>query len=215
MSSKLKVHNNPHQFKVLVIGDSGTGKTSIIQSYVYNYFTPKHKTTVGVDFHFKELTVRDNVIGLQLWDIAGQDRFGTLSRVYFKEAVGAVIVYDVNKRSTFESVIKWKEELDSKIRLPDGSTIPTILVANKCDIDIYIEVDEIELKKFCLAHNIVSYHITSAKQRLDLDRAFKALVEEILIKNGLIDKQINHQSVVIPDSNSDLANGLTCNCMYL
>lgn len=68
---------------------------------------------------------------LQLWDIAGQERFGSMTRVYYKEAVGAFVVFDVTRAATLEAVHKWKVDLDSKVVLPDGRAIPTVLLANK------------------------------------------------------------------------------------
>jgi len=86
----------------------------------------------GVDFALKVLRWDpDTVVRLQLWDIAGQERFGSMTRVYYKEAVGAFVVFDVTRAGTLEAVPKWKADLDSKVALPDGRPIPTVLLANK------------------------------------------------------------------------------------
>lgn len=121
-----------HLYKILVIGELGTGKTSFIKRYVHQFFSQNYRATIGVDFALKVLYWDQNtVIRLQLWDIAGQERFGNMTRVYYKEAVGAFIVFDVTRSATFDAVIKWKQDLDSKVQLPDGSPIPCILLANK------------------------------------------------------------------------------------
>lgn len=147
---------NEHLYKVLVIGELGTGKTSIIKRYVHQFFSQHYRATIGVDFALKVVHWdQSTVIRLQLWDIAGifsqthfsflivklyllahctqigQERFGNMTRVYYKEAVGAFIVFDVTRSSTFESVAKWKQDLDTKVQLPDGSPIPCVLLANK------------------------------------------------------------------------------------
>jgi Ras-related protein Rab-32 len=135
-----------------VIGELGTGKTSIIKRYVHQFFSQHYRATIGVDFALKVLTWDQNtIIRLQLWDIAGslkkklkikpsfkyflltsgQERFGNMTRVYYKEAVGAFIVFDVTRTATFEAVLKWKADLDSKVQLPDGTPIPCVLLANK------------------------------------------------------------------------------------
>lgn len=121
-----------HLYKILVIGELGTGKTSFIKRYVHQFFSQNYRATIGVDFALKVLHWDANtIVRLQLWDIAGQERFGNMTRVYYKEAVGAFIVFDVTRSGTFDCVSKWKEDLDSKVQLPDGSPIPCILLANK------------------------------------------------------------------------------------
>ncbi|XDV18602.1 hypothetical protein PO909_024260 [Leuciscus waleckii] len=101
--------------KVLVIGDLGVGKTSIIKRYVHQIFSQHYRATIGVDFALKVLNWdHRTVIRLQLWDIAGQERYGNMTRVYYREAVGALVVFDMTRASTFQAVLKWKKDLDSK-----------------------------------------------------------------------------------------------------
>jgi len=103
-------------YKVLVVGDIGVGKTSIIKRYVHNIFSMHYKATIGVDFALKVINWDPRtVVRLQLWDIAGQERFGNMTRVYYKEAVGAFVVFDVTRVGTFEAVQKWKNDIIAKL----------------------------------------------------------------------------------------------------
>ena len=89
-----------------MVGDAGVGKTSLIKRYVQNKFDAQEKASIGVDFQVKQMMVGDATVRLQLWDIAGQEHFGSAVRVYYRDAVGVMLVYDINRPSTFETVLK-------------------------------------------------------------------------------------------------------------
>ncbi|KAK3588584.1 hypothetical protein CHS0354_001909 [Potamilus streckersoni] len=171
-----------HLYKILVIGELGTGKTSIIKRYVHQFFSQHYRATIGVDFALKVLNWdADTIVRLQLWDIAGQERFGNMTRVYYKEAVGAFIVFDVTRASTFEAVTKWKNDLDSKVQLSDGSSVPCVLLANKCDqakeglVSSAAQMDE-----FCKEKSFIGWFETSAKENINIDESARFLVTKVL-----------------------------------
>ncbi|XP_022242534.1 ras-related protein Rab-32-like [Limulus polyphemus] len=179
---------NEHLYKILVIGELGTGKTSIIKRYVNNFFSQQYRATIGVDFALKVLNWDSNtLIRLQLWDIAGQERFGNMTRVYYKEAVGAFIVFDVTRMETFAAVVKWKNDLDNKVRLTDGSTVPCVLLANKCDMLKEGAVNNLTLmEKFCQDNGFIGWYPTSAKDNINIESAAKCLVSEIVNNRTLL-----------------------------
>jgi len=173
-------------FKVLVVGDIGTGKTSIIKRFVHNIFSMHYKSTIGVDFALKVINWDNKtIVRLQLWDIAGQERFGNMTRVYYKEAVGAFVVFDVTRINTFEAVQKWKNDIDAKVTLPpDDSPIPVVLLANKCDLAKEgFARNAAMMDKYCEEHGFVGWEETSAKDNINIDKAAKFLVGKNFRKN--------------------------------
>jgi len=176
-------------YKVLVIGDLGSGKTSVIRRYAHGIWSPYYKATIGVDFALKRLQWDDHThVNLQMWDIAGQERFGNMTRVYYREAAGAVVVMDVTRESTLDGARKWKADLDAKVHLPAASEdaapvpIPAILIANKIDLspDGWFVKTPSELQ--ALAHELgfIAAFETSAKSEHGIEEAFALLVKTML-----------------------------------
>ncbi|XP_053562582.1 ras-related protein Rab-7L1 isoform X1 [Bombina bombina] len=124
--------NLDHLFKVLVVGDAQVGKTSLLHRYVYDVFCKEYKMTIGVDFALKIVQWSDSVtVRLQLWDIAGQERFTSMTRLYYKQASACVVMFDLTNIDSFRSSRMWKEDLDSKVTQDNGDPVPCILLANK------------------------------------------------------------------------------------
>jgi len=202
-------------YKVLVVGDIGTGKTSIIKRYVHGLFSVTYKSTIGVDFALKVLDWDPRTtVRLQLWDIAGQERFGNMTRVYYKEAVGAFVVFDVNRTSTYEAVKKWKTDIDTKVSLPGTETpIPIILLANKIDLvtgkDGWGKTKE-DMDKFCEEHGFVGWFETSAKDDTRIDEAANALVKSVL---EVVSKPVDRDTIGDPLRITDTPKPVkTCVC---
>ncbi|KAG0188069.1 rab32, member RAS oncoprotein [Apophysomyces sp. BC1034] len=142
---------------------------------------------IGVDFALKVIQWSPEIIvRLQLWDIAGQERFGNMTRVYYKEALGAFVVYDVTRTQTFEGVTKWKEDIDAKVSLPGawgGGHIPVVLLANKSDLIAEGHgqpVNVSEMNRFCEDNGFVKWFETSAKDNTNIDEAARDLITAIL-----------------------------------
>ncbi|XP_046382447.1 ras-related protein Rab-38-like [Ischnura elegans] len=165
-------------FKFLVIGDYGVGKTAIVRRYTEGKFSSNYKITIGADFSIKQLQWDTYTkINLQLWDIAGHERFGYMTRVYYKYATAAAIVFDVSRIATFQSVYKWLKDVREKVSLPDGSPIPVVLLANKCDIQGTI-VPTDTISRFCNDHGILAWFPTSAKENVNIEEAIGKLAQK-------------------------------------
>uniref|UniRef100_A0AAY4D009 Ras-related protein Rab n=1 Tax=Denticeps clupeoides TaxID=299321 RepID=A0AAY4D009_9TELE len=177
----MRTGSQEHLFKVLVIGDLGVGKTSIIKRFVHQIFSQHYRATIGVDFALKVLHWDSKtVVRLQLWDIAGQERYGNMTRVYYREAVGALLVFDVTRAATFDAVLKWKEDLDTKVTLSSKKVVPAVLLANKCDL-LGLPAPLPKLDAFCKENGFVGWYETSAKDNTNIDSAVRCLVEHILV----------------------------------
>lgn len=180
-------YEGPSSFKILVIGNSKCGKTSIIQRYANDSFTEDYNITLGADYTKKMVEWgKEQQIRLQLWDIAGQDRFAMLTRPYFRNASAAVIVCDVTRPLTLEAVRDWKRELDEKMET-EGVEIPCILLANKCDqlkgVQEALEIGA-RIENICSELKIAKWFITSAKSNENITDAMTFLLGKLMKVNG-------------------------------
>ncbi|KAM6968680.1 ras-related protein Rab-32 [Tautogolabrus adspersus] len=180
-------------FKVLVIGDQHVGKSSIILRYVNKRFDEDYKSSIGVDFALKTIEWdRSTVVRLQLWDIAGQERFKKMSRVYYKGAMGALVVFDISDSSTLEAASEWKQDLDSQVCLESGRPVPAVLLANKCDLTGKDSDVEGSLDCFCTDNSFTGWFETSAKENVNIDEAFAFLVKQMMRCDAGLSNEEDH-----------------------
>eukprot|EP01061_Rhynchopus_euleeides_P005466 TRINITY_DN14714_c0_g1_i1.p1 TRINITY_DN14714_c0_g1~~TRINITY_DN14714_c0_g1_i1.p1 ORF type:complete len:224 (+),score=72.18 TRINITY_DN14714_c0_g1_i1:358-1029(+) len=172
-------------YKILVVGDVGVGKTSLVKRYAHGLWAPNYKATIGVDFSLKEIydVAQNTTIRVQLWDVAGQERYKNLTRVYYNQAVGAVIVYDGTRDSTLEGALEWKADIDHKVFLPGGGSIPCILVRNKADLPQSVALSHNKQQQLTHEHQFHSVHEVSAKTGVNVDQAISTLVQHIYENN--------------------------------
>lgn len=167
-------------FKVIIIGDPTVGKTAFVKRYVQNSYTREYKGTVGVDFALKIVKVSDTeTIKLQLWDIAGQERFTWMTRVYYKDAHGCVIMFDLSNKNSFLNSLKWKKDVDTKCTKSDGSPIPCMLLGNKCDL-AQRQIDQLDIETFYKENNFIGWTETSAKDGLMVNDSMQFLINSML-----------------------------------
>jgi len=167
--------------KILIIGDPCVGKTSFVQRYVNGTFHRNYKGTIGVDFALKLIkSPTGGTVKLQLWDVAGQERYTSMTRVYYRDAHGCLIMFDLTNRNSFLNVTKWKRDFDSKCVLADGTTVPCVLVGNKSDMKALRQVQDEEIERLCQEFNFASWAEMSVKDNLMVDDCMKHLVRGIL-----------------------------------
>jgi small GTP-binding protein len=193
-------------FKLVLIGDSGVGKTNILSRYIKNEFSIATKSTVGVEFGSKIIKKEDKTIKLQIWDTAGQERFHSITSNYFHGADGILFIYDITNINSFEGVKDWikdSEEYDNNIQ--------KILLGNKCDLSDSREVQKEDVEIFCNEKKI-DFLETSAKTNVNLDEAFKKMVE-LIFKNKEIRKKLTnskHKNSIISNNTERKNNDVRC-----
>jgi len=203
-----------YAFKVLVVGDPRVGKTSIINRYVHGSFNMHYKLTLGVDFALKVLHRPQSVVRLQLRDIAGQEKAGTMTRVYYRDATAAVVVFDVTRNITLESVSVWKKDIDSKLQLPDGRHIPAVLLANKSDLEADPAITEHVLNELVASERFIAWFLTSAKDDTNIAEAFNFLVDRAIADfeaTRRIASENRSRNIVQLDA-AEGGNGSKCAC---
>jgi len=167
--------------KILIIGDPCVGKTSFVQRYVNGTFHKNYKGTIGVDFALKIIkSPTGGTVKLQLWDVAGQERYTSMTRVYYRDAHGCFIMFDLTNRHSFLNVTKWKRDLDSKCVLADGTTVPCILIGNKSDMKALRQVQDEEVDRLCQEFNFASWAEMSVKDDVMVSDCMKHLVKYVL-----------------------------------
>lgn len=168
--------------KVIILGDSGVGKTSLMNQYVHKKFSPQYKATIGADFLSKEIQIDDKLVTLQIWDTAGQERFQSLGVAFYRGADCCVIVYDVNSNKSFENLDHWKDEFLLQAAPKNRDSFPFVVVGNKIDQDNGESrvVSEYKSKRWCAANGDIPQFETSAKEDINVDAAFTCVARKAL-----------------------------------
>ena len=163
--------------KVVLVGDSGVGKTNIMSKYLKNEFREDSKATVGVEFGSKQFNIQGHQIKAQIWDTAGQERYKAITSAYYKGAKGAFIVYDITRKNTFDSVNRWVSDISAAA----DKKITLLLIGNKSDLEDQRQVNkeqgEEKAKELGLA-----FMETSACSGENLEKAFQLMINEVYKK---------------------------------
>ena len=165
--------------KVIILGDSGVGKTSLMNRYVNKKFSTQYKATIGADFVTKDVVVDDKLVTMQIWDTAGQERFQSLGVAFYRGADCCVLVYDVTAPTTFKSLDSWRDEFLIQASPRDPENFPFIVIGNKVDQENRA-VSSKRAQAWCQSKNNIPYFETSAKEAVNVDSAFITVA-----RNGL------------------------------
>ncbi|ESO05242.1 hypothetical protein HELRODRAFT_185511 [Helobdella robusta] len=203
-------------FKVVLIGDSGVGKSNLLSRFTRNEFNLESKSTIGVEFATRSIMVDNKRIKAQIWDTAGQERYRAITSAYYRGAVGALVVYDIAKHMTFENVERWLKEL----RDHADDNIVIMLVGNKSDLR-HLRAVPTDLAKSFAEKNSVSFLETSALDSTNVEAAFTHIltaIYKIVSQKHMADtgddgvsKPYNAQAITIPPTSTlDKKNSSCC-----
>ena len=190
--------------KVLLLGDSGVGKTALMMRFTENKFSPSFVSTVGIDFKYAMMHVGEQKVRLEIWDTAGQERFKSIAMSYLRGAQGILIVYDITDRKTFAKVDAWLSDVQTYAEL----SVDLVLVGTKCDLAATRAVLTEEGQALANAHNMPFFEV-SAKEGLRVAEPFETVAKAVLQRlqnkaDGPV-KGINLSSMPPPSSSSAAA----------
>jgi Ras-related protein Rab-8A len=162
--------------KLLLIGDSGVGKSCLLLRFSEDSFTSSFITTIGIDFKIKKILLDNKWIKLQIWDTAGQERFRTITSAYYRGAMGILLVYDVTDEASFNNVRNWMKNIETHA----SSTVNKILVGNKCDMDEHKRAVPFSRGQALANEFGIKFFETSAKSNINVEEVFQSISKDIM-----------------------------------
>ena len=187
-----KKDENEDMFKLITVGDSNVGKTSIIRRYIYNVFDKNSMSTIGISFCFKEICLENKKkIKLKVLDTAGQEKYNSLTKSYFKNADGVLFVFDLNRLESFENIENWINLYEQNNNRND---IPKYLIGNKSDLEKNVEKKKID--EFINKYNY-NYEECSALDNINIDNIFQKMGEQIY--NNYLLKEKDQKNIKISE----------------
>lgn len=197
-------------FKLLLIGDSGVGKTSILFRFSDDSFTSTFISTIGIDFKIRTIEMDGKKIKLQIWDTAGQERFRTITTAYYRGAMGIMLVYDVTSEKSFENITQWIKNIETHA----SDDVEKMILGNKCDINDK-RVVSTEAGEQLAEEYSVTLMETSAKSNINIEEAFTSMARNI--KKKMDAKAVsratgasNQSNVVTPNANNNANQSSGC-----
>ena len=193
-------NNNKYEFifKIILIGNSGVGKSSILQRYIQKVFDDNYSCTIGVDFFMKSLNIGEKSIKLQLWDTAGTEKFRSITTGYYRGANAAFVVFDLTSKKSFNALNEWIQNY-YKYSNPDSEK-NVVLIGNKSDLIEEREITEEEINNFVKDNNI-KYFETSAKDGKNVDECFYYISEKLMKQYENKDNELVKREDLISNDN--------------
>ena len=189
--STIEENDYDTKLKIMCIGDSTVGKTSILRRYCKNEFSDKYATTIGIDFQIKNMIINNKRIRIQIWDTAGQERYRVIAKNYFNSSDGFVVIYDITNRNSFNNINNWISQInDIAVK-----TVKFVLFGNKCDLEKNRIVGENEGAEAAKTYSVPFYE-TSAKTGVNVNDGFEYLIHEILASEN-INNRLSKRSEVL------------------
>lgn len=182
-------------YKILLIGDANTGKTSILNVYKNDMFYENEVSTIGVEFMIKYIDFNGEKIKLQIWDTAGQERFKSITSSYYRGSDGVIMIFDISNRQSFINIKKWIHEIDKYT----DNNLQKILIGNKFDLNYKREVSYEESAEFADKLGI-NYFETSAKDNVNIENIFMYLVKNIYFNKEKDDKKEKKENINLLDN---------------
>ena len=167
-----------HIYKIIVVGEIGTGKTSLIRRIVHNKFSENMQPTIGINFVKYNIDwVSNTKIELQLWDIAGNTDKSWLTRMYYASASAALVLFDMNNMNSFKEIKNWKRDIDDKVVTSKNQHIPCLLIGNKSDICDWNKSQE-EMNKFCKHNGFLHFFKVSTRENRNVKENIKNILNK-------------------------------------
>lgn len=195
-----------HLFKLLIIGDSGVGKSSLLLRFADNMFSGSYITTIGVDFKIRTVNIDGQRVKLQIWDTAGQERFRTITSTYYRGTHGVIVVYDVTNGESFANVKRWLHEIDQNC-----DVVNRVLVGNKNDEPEHKVVLTEDAQRFAETMGIQLFE-TSAKDNVNVEDMFLSVTRLVLRNKQEMKRQTDTHNDTIHIKNNKKQKGKTSKC---
>ena len=179
--------------KVILLGDSSVGKTSLLNKYIKNEFALQYKATIGADFLTKQTQRNKDIINLQIWDTAGSERYHSIGAGFYRNSETCVLVFDLTNIESFKNVETWRKEFLKGLNPPEEDKFPFVLFGNKSDMTGEIKISEEDIKAYCLQHYDMPYFALSAKNGDNVEEGFNKVCDLAYARAG------SRDDILLPD----------------